>query len=443
MFTLDLSNRDLLSFLDLIPLPIYIFQDNSFKSVNQRLADLAGYSAEELLHMNVWNLVHPEDRQILFERATKRLAGKDIPASYEFRALNRQGEVLYLQGYLSVITFASRPAILGQLLDVTREKRLLEEQRRAEVRLRDIFENVNDIIYLHDLEGRFLALNPALTRYTGFLPEELVGKKITTILHPQVKHLMGEYLREVTEKGEARGLMRGITKEGGEIFWEYHSVLFRGRKPFVRGISRDVTEQVRMRQKLKDYLNLLEEKNRELTRINEELLVAKEKLERMARTDPLTGLGNRLAFQEALEREFSRARRYAEPCSLLIIDVTNFKTINDTLGHPAGDKALIRIGKLLQDTCRQCDLFFRIGGDEFAVILPCTGEEEAHEAADRLRKRIAGEAITEPGISLPVCLSVGAATLDPVREVPGAEDLIRLADARMYQEKCRQKAAAS
>ena len=437
------NREDLFSFLEMVPLPIYIFQDNSFKFVNRRLAELVGYSGEELLRANVWDLVHPEDRPVLQERALKRLSGGGAPDDYEFRAVNRQGEVLHLHGYFSLITFDSRPAILGQLLDVTREKKLLEELQKAEARLRDIFENVNDVIYLHDLEGRFLTLNPAVTRLTGFLPEELEGKEISTFLHPQVRHLMGDYLREIKEKGESRGFMRGVTKDGGEIFWEYHSVLFRGRRPFVRGIARDVTGQVKMRRELKSYLMLLVEKNRELARLNEELLAAKEKLEKMARTDPLTGLGNRLAFQEALEREVSCALRYATPLSLLIVDVNNFKMVNDTLGHLEGDKALARVAELLRASCRHCDLPFRIGGDEFAVILPCTGKEEARKVAARLREKIAGEVITGPGGRLPVCLSVGAATLEPRGEVLGAEDLIRLADARMYEEKARQKAGVT
>lgn len=437
------TQGELFSFLEMVPLPVYIFQDNSFKFVNRHLAELVGYSGEELLRASVWDLVHPEDRALLIERAQKRLSGGEAPAHYEFRAINRRGEVLYLHGYFSLISFDSRPAILGQLLDVTREKKLLEELRKAEARLRDIFENVNDVIYLHDLEGRFITLNPAVARLTGFLPEELEGKEISAFLHPQVRHLVGDYLREIREKGESRGIMRGVTKDGGEIFWEYHSVLFQGRNPFVRGIARDVTAQVRMRRELQRYLQLLMEKNKELARLNEELLAAKEELEKAVRTDPLTGLGNRLAFQEALEREVSCARRYATPLSLLIIDVDNFKAVNDTLGHPEGDKVLARIAGLLRAGCRQCDLPFRIGGDEFAVILPRAGAEEARTVAARLREKIAGEAITGPGVRLPVCLSVGAATLDPQGGVLGAEDLIRLADARMYEEKARQKAGIS
>jgi diguanylate cyclase (GGDEF)-like protein len=108
-------------------------------------------------------------------------------------------------------------------------------------------------------------------------------------------------------------------------------------------------------------------------------------------------------------------------------------------GHPAGDRALARIGKLLRANCRQCDLLFRIGGDEFAALLVCAGEEEARVVADRLRRRITAETVLGPEV--PVALSIGAATLDSWREPLAAEDLIKLADARMYEEKRRQKTA--
>ncbi|MBC7106374.1 MAG: PAS domain S-box protein, partial [Firmicutes bacterium] len=440
MTTPDWNREEVLLCLERVPLPLFILQDRVFRFVNHRLADLTGYSREELLGMDAWDLVYPEERETLPERFRHWRAGGDEPLQCEFRAVSRQGGVLHLRGHFSLVRWGSRPAVLGQLVDVTGEKRLVEELRAAEARLRDIFDNVNDIIYLHDPEGRFLAVNRAVERITGFLPHELQGERIPTFLHPTVKHLFGQYLKEVTEKGVARGLMRGITRDGREIFWEYQSVLFKGKQPFVRGIARDVTEQVAMRRELKQYLALLEEQNKRLSRLNEELAGAKEALERMVRTDPLTGLGNRLAFQEALEREVHRAKRYLTPLSLLIIDVDNFKAINDSLGHPAGDRALARLGKLLVANCRRSDLLFRIGGDEFAALLVSSGEEEAQAVADRLRRRITAETVLGPRVALPVALSVGAATLDSWREPLDAEELIRLADGRMYEEKRRRKA---
>lgn len=110
---------------------------------------------------------------------------------------------------------------------------------------------------------------------------------------------------------------------------------------------------------------------------------------RLARIDPLTGLGNRRAFQEALQREVARLARSARPVSLLLADLDNFKDVNDVHGHPAGDDCLRRMAEALRLTVRAQDACFRWGGDEFAVVLPETGRDGAAELAERLVATIA------------------------------------------------------
>ncbi|MCL6447862.1 MAG: diguanylate cyclase [Armatimonadetes bacterium] len=423
------------------PLPIYIYQDDSFKYVNRCLAKMVGYSQEELLNMCVWDLVHPGDREIMQERARRRLQGGEEVTECEFRAFTRGGELRILHGYFSLTQFAGRPAVLGQLLDVTEQKKIMQALRAAEARYRDLFENINDVVYIHDPAGQLLELNPAITRIAGYLPAELIGKNIREVLAPGVKHLLRQYLDEVLGRGYSRGPMRIWTKQNEERFLEYNSVLFRGDRPFVRGIARDITGQVQARRELREYVSRLEHINRELARLNAELNEARKNLERQARLDLLTGVGNRLAFQEKILEEMNRAIRYETPLTLLIIDITNFKLINDTLGHLAGDEALTRTARQLQANCRNFDAVFRIGGDEFAVILPQTGEEEAFKVAERFRRRISGEAITGAGVKLPVRLSVGFAVLTPGSPPQTIDRLIKEADDRMYEEKRRQKLA--
>ena len=423
------------------PLPVYIYQDDAFRYVNRHLAKMIGYSAEELLNMRVWDLVHPEDREIMQERARRRLEGGQEVTDYEFRAITRGGELRILHGYFSLTQFAGRPAVLGQLLDVTEQKMLVRALQAAEARYRDLFENVNDVVYIHDPAGFFLDLNPAITRIAGYLPGELIGKKISDVLASGVKHLLQRYLNEVLGLGYSRGPMRIRTKENEERFLEYNSVLFSGDRPFVRGIARDITGQVQARRELREYIARLEEINRELAQLNAELNEARKNLERQARLDLLTGVGNRLAFQEKILEEMNRAIRYETPLTLLIIDINNFKLINDTSGHLAGDEALTRTARQLQANCRSFDAVFRIGGDEFAVVLPQTNEEEAFKVAERLRRRVAGEAITGAGIKLPVRLSVGFTVFTPGGPPATIDRLIKEADDRMYEEKRRQKLA--
>jgi len=154
---------------------------------------------------------------------------------------------------------------------------------------------------------------------------------------------------------------------------------------------------------------------------------ARAALELLATTDELTGLANRRRFHQELERELAAARRYRTPLSLLLLDLDGFKEINDTHGHQAGDQALHAIAQALQAEVRAPDLAARIGGDEFAVLLPQTGRAAAAVLAQRLARMVAGS-LSPP---LSVSTSIGIATADGERDV----DLLAAADASLYQGK--------
>ncbi|RDI94944.1 diguanylate cyclase [Meiothermus sp. QL-1] len=156
-------------------------------------------------------------------------------------------------------------------------------------------------------------------------------------------------------------------------------------------------------------------------------------LEEAALTDELTGLYNRRAFEQRLVEEVERARRYCYPLSLLVLDLRNFKPINDRLGHAMGDRALVAVARALRQSQRGADLVFRWGGDEFVVLLPQTDAEGAQAAASRLSEAVSRVCLE--GICLLV--NVGRATFPA--EADSAEALLALADARMYEDKKRVK----
>ena len=153
-----------------------------------------------------------------------------------------------------------------------------------------------------------------------------------------------------------------------------------------------------------------------------------ERLERMSLVDPLTGLANRRSFDDAIEAELARSRRTGAPLGLVILDVDHFKRFNDTHGHQAGDRVLIAVGAALRRAARREDRPCRIGGEEFAVLLPGADEQGAADVAERIRRIIA--ALDVPGG--PVTASFGAATA-----VHGmaAEELVAAADRRLYEAK--------
>jgi diguanylate cyclase (GGDEF)-like protein len=149
-------------------------------------------------------------------------------------------------------------------------------------------------------------------------------------------------------------------------------------------------------------------------------------LELMAATDGLTGCLNRRAFVERMEQEVERALRYDEPLTVVIADVDRLKQVNDALGHGAGDAALRAAGERLRAGCRQSDAVARIGGDEFAVLLPTTSLDAATPLVTRL---LAPYAVGESVVSF----SAGVAALD--RDRPTPETLLRDADLALYHAK--------
>ena len=150
-------------------------------------------------------------------------------------------------------------------------------------------------------------------------------------------------------------------------------------------------------------------------------------LELLATTDDLTGLPNRRRFRSELEREIAAARRYRSPLSLLLLDLDDFKAINDGYGHESGDQALREIALAIQQRLRAPDLAARIGGDEFGVLLPQTGREAAEALARDLEQAVR-EALAPP---LSTTTSIGISTL----QAGGANDLFAEADHFLYQVK--------
>jgi diguanylate cyclase (GGDEF)-like protein len=153
-----------------------------------------------------------------------------------------------------------------------------------------------------------------------------------------------------------------------------------------------------------------------------------EQVQRMAATDGLTAIANRRTFESTLEREIARAGRHKEPVSLVMVDIDNFKALNDTHGHQMGDEVLRNVAAALACECREFDLAARYGGEEFALILPGCTSEESVVIAERFRRVVSAA----PAI-VPITASAGVATYpDHARDAP---DLVRVADAALYESK--------
>jgi diguanylate cyclase (GGDEF)-like protein len=161
-----------------------------------------------------------------------------------------------------------------------------------------------------------------------------------------------------------------------------------------------------------------------------------ETVQRQAVTDELTGLFNHRRFQEAMVAESDRARRFDQPMSLVMLDIDNFKLVNDNHGHQQGDRVLREVARVLRESSREIDSPARYGGEELAVVLPQTDLEGAYQLAERVRTEV--EAMQVPlvaggGGTISVTASLGVASLPESAPEPG--ELIAAADAALYRAK--------
>jgi len=166
----------------------------------------------------------------------------------------------------------------------------------------------------------------------------------------------------------------------------------------------------------------------------ENAVMGQEQMRRLAETDPLTETFNRRALLDKLTQEMDRAQRYDTVLACLMIDIDNFKKVNDTHGHLIGDRILRQVANLLRREQRAVDIVARYGGEEFVVLLPETGVTGARIFAERIIRRVQGYEFGEPGQPVKITTSIGVATYPEERVVDG-DDMLRVADENLYKAK--------
>ena len=294
--------------------------------------------------------------------------------------------------------------LVERSLRYARERARLEAAlREAEARLRIIQERVPAVICTLALDGSVTGLNPEFEAMTGWPPAEWVGRQFAALLHPEDQPGVLDLVRRALHTESLPPLdVRLRARHGGYVIGSFTAVpvVKRGRATGVVGIARDVTE-----------LRQLEARERGI-----------------ARTDHLTGLGNRRACEEAMAREVARATRENASVAFAMFDLDNFKDVNDTHGHQAGDAVLRAVAAILRQASRTSDLAGRWGGEELLAILPRSDVAGARAFADRVRASVAAL----DGLASRVTVSAGVAEWTRGQDV-GA--VLARADARLYEAK--------
>jgi len=196
-----------------------------------------------------------------------------------------------------------------------------------------------------------------------------------------------------------------------------------------RNINDKKIMQDQLSSKTKTLEALVEERTQQLIKVNAELELKVEEVQRLAETDSLTQIANRYHFEKVLQREVERAKRFKETLSIIAMDIDDFKNVNDQFGHSTGDLTLIHIAKVVTENIRDIDLVARWGGDEFMIILPNTPLKSAIITAEKILEKIASRQVNDKVV---VTVSFGIAEL---RESESSMRLTVRADNALYQSK--------
>jgi len=282
-------------------------------------------------------------------------------------------------------------------------------RRIADDQFRSAFEHAPIGMALVDLNGGCLHVNPALCAILGYSAEELAGRAFHDIAHPDdVDADVELFGRLLGGRVPSYQLEKRYLRRDGATIWAQLSVsLVRDE----HGNARNLVAQV--------------QDTTDRKRLDGEL-------ERLATRDDLTGLNNRRFFERALEEQLRRVERYRERAAVLVLDLDDFKSVNDTLGHHAGDQLLKHVGKLVSERLRSSDVLARLGGDEFAVLLPHADAESAADVAAALQGEFARQPARIEGHDILAASSIGVAVLAADDSV---DDALRRADRAMYRAK--------
>jgi diguanylate cyclase (GGDEF)-like protein/PAS domain S-box-containing protein len=287
---------------------------------------------------------------------------------------------------------------------------LESELARERTQLATVFSHIPAIFYVKDRDNRYLYGSPYGFRIFGVEHADAIGRTDPEVFPPDVAARFVASDRRVLDGERVHSESYAVPTSSGPR--DFAGVRFPipgpdGVAAGVCGFAVDVTERVALAREL----------------------------ERLARTDPLTGIGNRRRFDEHLQAEVARAPRSSEPLSLLLCDVDFFKAYNDRYGHQQGDACLAQVARALEGVIRRpADLAARYGGEEFALVLPGTSAEGARSRAEHVRAAVRELAIpheASPGRDR-VTISVGVAT------VSGAwtpSQIVALADRALYEAK--------
>jgi len=375
--------------------------DGKFIRVNKGWEELLGYPASEIEGRPFIDFVHPGDLAITAVAAAELADHQDVD-----RFVNRYRR---RDGTYRSIEWTCRESggrIYAASRDVTESLRVEAELQQSAA----VFSNLQEGVIITDLQSNILAVNDAALGLTGYSRAELLGKNPRLLKSGRHdRDFYVELYRSLIEEGNWRGEIWNRSKDG-RIYPVWMSI------GTVRNAAGEPTR----------YVSSFSDVSA--------LKASEQKLDHLAHFDSLTGLANRLMIQLRLEQAVKRAERQGSRIGVLFIDLDEFKTINDSMGHETGDLVLLAVAQRLGGRVRKDDMLARLGGDEFLLLMePITDADVPAIAARDMLSLLDAPILLPNGMEVFIGASIGISVYPEDGTTPA--DLMRAADVAMYQAK--------
>lgn len=400
--------------------------DGYFKRVNSAFERVFGLSAEELYQRPFVERVHPDDRDRTMQKMAELYRGSDV-VDFRNRHLRSDGTYRLLEWHATPAK--DKSVIHAAARDIT-------ESAQQEELFQSALEASPSALVMVDSDEQISFANTEAARLFGYDQHTLSSIKLDKLV-PEAereKHSSQHrvFLHSATKRSMGQNKrLEAIRCDGTTIRVEI------GLAPIQIGGKTHVLAGIHD-------LSAIEDAEAQILRQKQELEEKNKHLEYLATTDPLTGLRNRRSYFEQFEISLKLSRRQGRPLSVLMIDIDDFKTYNDTFGHQAGDVVLKQCSAALTRCCRESDIAGRYGGEEFSAVLPDTTAEGARVFSERFIKAVAGIQ-WEHGQAT---VSIGIATLSPEDQKTFHLDkqitaLVAQADKALYRSKAKGKNRAT
>ncbi len=371
---------------------IILNRHSKIESVNPAAEQLFGFTIDELRAKDFTWLVPSFSRNI--QTYTQ--------GEHEIEAQHRNGHMLTMSLRMTQMVMDKKIYFNCMLSDISERKATEKMLIQAEARYRDLVETAHDLVWSMDNKGRWTYLNKAVSNIYGYEAEEMLFKPYSDYQLPESRERDLSAIQTILSGKELVGYETvHVDKDGNHKHISFNAKPMLnpdGSVAYITGTARDITSK-------KAYEN-------ELTY--------------QAQHDSLTGIYNRKYFQQELERVVSRVARSAADCAVFYMDLDQFKYVNDTVGHGAGDKLLLETTNLLRSHLREGDLLARFGGDEFTVLLYNLDRDEACTVAEGIRKLFEHYQFVDSGKAFNVTISLGIACI--TNQSNSADDVLSQAD---------------